>query len=125
MYNIFIRLSGDAMERRRAERYAIDVDADIIFNGNIYNGTIENFSHSGLGLKSAFNERLNMVDTGSKIDVKFNIFHQNEVNFPCEVRWKRKYDDPEHGSILRMGMEYLEIRNKQKQKRNYLRFNAI
>jgi len=99
------------MERRRTERYEINVSANIVFNNNTYKGVIENFSNGGLGVRCALNENLKSITTGSRIDVEFNVSYQNKVNFQCETRWKREYNDQEHGAILKVGLEYIEMKD--------------
>ncbi|MDO8282964.1 MAG: PilZ domain-containing protein [Thermodesulfovibrionia bacterium] len=96
------------MERRNSERYDINVDANIIYNDVIVLGVIENFSDDGLGVRCVSNEGLNPVEIGDIIKVEFKIFYENLVCFPCEVRWKKEFNDSVQGSILRIGMEHLK-----------------
>lgn len=96
------------MERRRTERYDINIDTKVIYEKTIVNGVIENFSDGGLGLRCAPIEGLNQVDIGDIIKVEFKIFYNDTVCFPCEVRWKAESSDPVHGPILRIGIEHLK-----------------
>lgn len=96
------------MERRLTERYEINIDTHIIYEKTLVNGIIENFSDGGLGIRCAAVEGLKPIETGDIIKVEFNVFYNDTVCFPCEVRWKQEFNDPVHGSILRIGMEHLK-----------------
>lgn len=96
------------MERRRTERYEINVDTKVIYENTRVNGVIENFSDGGLGIRCTPTEVLKKADIGDIIKVEFKIFYNDIVCFPCEVRWKKELNDPVHGSIFRIGVEHLK-----------------
>jgi hypothetical protein len=95
------------MERRKSERYDINVDAEIVFNGSRCKAVIENFSDGGLGIRCPFDKEVDTLNAGDTVCIEFQIFYQEKVNFHCEVRWKKKVEDTRHGPSLWVGMEYL------------------
>ncbi|MBI4843750.1 MAG: PilZ domain-containing protein [Nitrospirae bacterium] len=99
------------MERRRSERYELDIDAEIIFNGHRAAGVIENFSDGGLGIRCGANEYLKDAGEGARIIVEFIVFHLEKANFNCEMVWHKEFADPALGKVLRIGLKYLDKKN--------------
>ncbi len=94
------------MDKRHYSRLNINLGAELISNNNSYKGVIENFSNSGLGVRSAPSEDLDGIKPGDNIIVKFQANPKDALSISYRIKWLVKTDDPSCGSIYRMGMEY-------------------
>jgi hypothetical protein len=95
------------MEKRSSKRKSINLKANIIIDGNTYNGFIKNVSESGIGYLITSSIHISKDFTPvKKIKLNFQIPANEDMTLLCEVIWfLRTSSDAE---ILTLGMKIID-----------------
>ncbi len=75
------------IERRKEGRHPADVRTEILYNGHVYYGIIENLSASGAGIVTDQLEQevdFNQYDT---LELKFESPSKEVFNIKCTIMW--------------------------------------
>jgi len=94
------------MERRRATRITGGYKVELISEGAVYTGEVENLSEDGVSVL-LFPTTIPVKFEQDKLyEMKFYSFSKEALNFQCRVKWITK--DSSHGLTWRVGMELVD-----------------
>ena len=93
------------MEKQRRKRITVNVHAELIVEGKIYAGVIENISECGICVSASLSE-FAMIIPGTRLDIKF-ASAGNQINLQCTVIWVLM-NKTAKGLRYKMGMEIIE-----------------
>ena len=75
------------MERRKDKRHPANVRTEILYNGHIYQGVIENLSASGAGIVTdQLDNEVDFVQYDT-IELKFKAPSGKKFNVKCTIMW--------------------------------------
>ncbi len=94
--------------KRRSERKAFRLKADITFNNVVHRGFVENLSGEGLFGVIIRDEALEDLNTHMLVNVKFQFPTGEEFNLFCEIKRLQKATDPLVGLVYNFGMEIID-----------------
>lgn len=106
------------MEKRRAKRKDVSLDAKLTANGLSSPGFIENICEHGLHLITASRKISPSFIPETVLELTVHNTSGSKACLNCEVRWVHINKTPIHGLTYRMGMEIL------KQPPQYIEFLA-
>ncbi len=92
------------MNKRRFERVADSLDAEIIMKENSYAGIIMNFSEHGLNMVTATLFDIANITAETLLDLKCKLPSGDTVDINCEVKWFNQKPSP-FGVSFCIGME--------------------
>jgi len=93
------------MEKRSAKRHIVGFKAELLYGGKSYAGLVENISENGLYMiANPLNKAIDF-NSGTELDMKFQLSSGKIVNLPCEVKWS--YKTPPHGLTCSIGTEIM------------------
>lgn len=85
---------------------AVRLQAEMVMEGNTYEGFIENCSREGI-LKIIPHERLQNFLPGTTIEIRFQTPSGKTLNLNCEIRWLRFQTNMPFGLNHFVGMEII------------------
>jgi hypothetical protein len=94
--------------KRRSERKAFRLKADIKFNDVIHRGFVENLSSEGLFGVLIRDEALEDLSANILVNVKFQFPTGEEFNLFCEIKRLQEATDPLVGRVYNFGMEIID-----------------
>ena len=96
------------MEKRRAHRTIVNLEAELILDGTRYTGMIENYSEEGIYIKVVPTKApLNLVSE-TPVELKFQRLPGEPMNqhLHCKIKWY--YKTPPHGLTDSIGLEIID-----------------
>jgi len=75
------------MERRKDTRHPANVRSEILYNGHVYSGIIENLSASGAGIVTDRLEKEVDFIQYDPLELKFKSPSGEEFNIKCTIMW--------------------------------------
>ncbi|MBI5664117.1 MAG: PilZ domain-containing protein [Nitrospirae bacterium] len=93
-------------EKRRSDRIAENLDAEIISGGKTYKGIVMNFSEAGLYMVTATATSIVDITPSTLIELKCKLSSGKKIKLRCEVKWFQTKMSS-HGVSFSMGMEIL------------------
>lgn len=91
------------MERRQDTRHPANVRTEILYNGRVYGGVIENLSASGAGIVTdQLKKEVDFVQY-DPLELKFSSPSGEEFNIKCTIMWA-SYIPPQNVRC-RIGLE--------------------
>lgn len=93
------------MEKRRAKRKTIRLDAEIILGITRCTGFIDNLSVNGMFMRTSPDQPSIDVIPGTIFEMKLQHVPGEALNLNCRVLWS--YKNPPHGLTLSIGMEII------------------
>ncbi len=75
------------MEKRRAERKTVNLNAECVSGGKSYTGVIGNVSAHGVYIKSSPTKTAMDFLPTAILELKFQIASEETINLQCEIIW--------------------------------------
>jgi hypothetical protein len=94
------------MERRHSQRVPVSLEAQIISDGKVYSGVIDNISEDGMEyLVTSFIKADKDFTSEKRVEMNFRAPSGEAVNLHCEVKWRKEsaIDD----RVLIVGMKII------------------
>ncbi|GBE41761.1 MAG TPA: PilZ domain-containing protein [Nitrospirae bacterium] len=96
-------MQEDKSERRRDKRHPANVRTEILYNGRVYGGVIENLSASGAGIVTDQLEKEVDFVQYDTLELKFRSTAGEEFHIKCTIMWA-SYITPQN-LRYRIGLE--------------------
>jgi hypothetical protein len=94
------------MEKRSEKRHMVGFKGELLHGGKSYFGSIENISENGLNMIAYPLNRGIDFNSGTELEMKFQLLSGEIVNLRCEVKWS--YKTQPHDSMFSIGTKIIE-----------------
>jgi len=94
--------------KRRSERKAFRIKAEISFNDIVHRGFVENLSTEGLFSVIIRDEVIEDLNLNMLVNVKFTFPSGEDFDLFCEIKRMEEATDPLVGRVYTFGMEIID-----------------
>lgn len=94
------------MERRRAKRIAVQLQAERLSCSNNCSVFIENLSESGIQMITAPAENQNLFVPNTEVELKLKTANGDTIHLECSVKWV--YDNSHEDLTNSVGLEIID-----------------